>query len=50
MLVFNSMNDKLNAILAILDKKYRHHDKILTEHERRLKDLDTAHRAVASSD
>ena len=34
---FSSMHDKLNAILNILDKKYRHHEKVLTEHDRRLR-------------
>jgi hypothetical protein len=37
---FNSMHDKLNAILRILDEKYQHHEKVLTEHDRRLSDLE----------
>jgi flagellar capping protein FliD len=37
---FDSMSDKLSAILRILETKYQHHDHILHEHERRIKDLE----------
>ena len=37
---FSSIHDKLNAILNVLDEKYRHHEKVLTAHDRRLKDLE----------
>ena len=42
---FSSMNDKLSAILRILDEKYTHHHKIVTNHEDRLQDLETWRRA-----
>ena len=42
---FASMHDKLNAILRILDDKYKPHHKILGNHEARLTDLETWRRA-----
>ena len=44
---FGSLNDKLTSILRILDDQYKHHFKILNEHENRLKDLEGAHRVTA---
>ena len=37
---FSAMNDKLSEILRILDDKYKHHHKIVTDHEERLQDLE----------
>jgi hypothetical protein len=45
---FMSMNDKLSAILRILDQKSDHHFKILNEHEERLSDLETWRRSTGS--
>ena len=41
---FNSIHDKLNAILRTLDGKYRHHDEVLDLYERRLNDLEARRR------
>ena len=38
---FTSMHDKLNAILQVLTTRDSHQQKILNEHEDRLRDLET---------
>ena len=38
---FASVHEKLNAILRVLNDKYKHHHKILSNHEERLKDLES---------
>ncbi len=37
---FDSLNEKIGAVLRISDDKYRHHDTVLHEHEQRIKDLE----------
>ena len=37
---FRSIGDKLNTILTVVDRHYRHQQKILDEHDDRLKDLE----------
>ena len=37
---FDSMSEKLSAILRVLDNKYEHHGHIFDEHERRIEDLE----------
>ena len=41
---FASLHEKLNAILRIVDDKYKHHGKILSNHEGRLTDLESRRR------
>jgi hypothetical protein len=37
---FASLHEKLNAMLRVVDDRYTHHGKILSNHEERLEDLE----------
>jgi DNA anti-recombination protein RmuC len=43
---FASLHEKLNAILRIVDDKYKHHGKIVHNHEDRLQDLESWRRTT----
>jgi hypothetical protein len=37
---FDSLNAKIDSVLRIIRDQYRHHDDVLTEHDRRIADLE----------
>ncbi len=43
----DSLSEKLDAIQLGLTREYRHHGKVLDEHEKRIKDLETGSSPMA---
>lgn len=43
---FDAVSDKLDSIAASIKLKAEHHDYVLDEHDRRIKDLEAGHRTT----